>query len=92
MLRPEFYFIILNNKAELGYTSPKQTIAGYLFEEKRWGCTRLTTKDSIEQDFGDITKKDNPFHATFLFSSQTLDNLTIDDIIDGDYNERVEPK
>ena len=63
LLRPEFYFIILNNKAELGYTSPKQTIAGYLFEEKRWGCTRLTTKDSIEQDFGDITE----FHGKFPY-------------------------
>lgn len=91
-LTPEFYFITLdNNKEKTKGSTPKQSMAGYLFEEKRWGCTRLTTKDSVEKHFGDITKKDNPFNATFLFSSQTLSNLTIDDIIDGDYDERIEP-
>ncbi len=91
-LTPEFFFITLNNNKEKSKGStPKQSMAGYLFEEKRWGCTRLTTKDSVEKHFGDITKKNNPFNATFLFSSQTLDNLSINDIIDGDYDERVEP-
>lgn len=90
---PEFFFITLdNNKEKSGSSTPKQSMAGYLFEEKRWGCTRLTTKDSVEKQFGDITKKDNPFYATFLFSSQTLDNLTINDIIDGYYDESIEPK
>ena len=91
LLNPEFYFITLdNNKEKPKGSSPQQSMAGYLFEEKRWGCKRLSTKDSVEKHFGDITKKDNPFHATFLFSSQTLDNLTIDDIIDGGYDEKIE--
>lgn len=93
LLVPEFYFITLNNNKETPkHNSPKQTMAAYLFKKKQWGCIKLSTKDSVEKDFGDITKRDNPFHATFLFSSQTIDNLDIDDIIDGDYDERVEPK
>lgn len=82
---------IANNRATPLHSSPKQTIAGYLFEEKRWGSRRVSKSNNIERDFGDITKKDNPFHAIFLFSSQTLDNITIYDIIDGEYDERVEP-
>ena len=57
----------------------------------RWGCKRLTSKDSVEEMFGDITKKDNKFFATFLFSKATLENIAITDIIDGDYDERIEP-
>ena len=89
-LQPEFYFIILNNnRATPRHSSPKQTIAGYLFKEKRWGSRRVSKTNNIERDFGDIAKKDNPFNANLLFSSQTLDNISIDDIIDGDYDERV---
>lgn len=69
----------------------QKTIAAYLFKEKRWGSRRVSKTNNIENDFGDITKKDNPFNASLLFSSQTLDNITIDDIIDGGYDERVEP-
>jgi hypothetical protein len=66
-------------------------MAGYLFNEKRWGCKRLSTKKSIESQFGDITKKDNKFCATFLFSKDTLDKIGITDIIDGGYDERIIP-
>lgn len=91
-LKPTFYFIILNNnKKSPKHSSPKQSLGGYLFKEKRWDSKRVST-NNVEEDFGDITKKDNPFHATFLFSSQTLNNLFINDIIDGDYDERVEPE
>ena len=89
---PEFYFITLNNKAEKSNGStPKQTMAGYLFKDYRWGCKRLSKKYCIENDFGDITKKSNNFYATFLFSKETLGNLKISDIIDGNYNERIDP-
>ncbi len=93
LLKPEFYFITLNNNPVSEKAStPKQTMAGYLFEDKRWGCKKLTTKDSVEKIFGDITNKNNKFHATFLFSTQTLTNLNINDIIDGDYDERIPEK
>ena len=90
---PEFYFITLDNNPEkTGASAPKQTMAGYLFKEKRWDCKRLSTIQCVENDFGDVTKKDNPFHATFLFSTATLDNLGISDIIEGQYDERIIPE
>lgn len=92
ILTPEFYFITLDNNAEKENAStPKQTMAGYLFNDKRWGCKKLSTKDSVEKMFGDITKKDNKFFATFLFSIATLENIGITDIIDGTYDERILP-
>jgi hypothetical protein len=90
---PEFYFITLNNNPEkAGASTPKQTMAGYLFKETRWDSKRLSTKYCVEDDFGDVTKKSNVFHATFLFSTATLDNMEITDIIDGDYDERILPE
>ena len=92
ILQPNFYFITLDNNAKTKKTStPKQTMAGYLFKDYRWECKRLSTKYCVETDFGDITKKSNKFHATFLFSRATLDNIKINDIIDGDYDERILP-
>nr|WP_320120392.1 hypothetical protein [uncultured Marinifilum sp.] len=66
-------------------------MAGYLFENKKWKCKKLSSKPFIEANFGDITKKNNKFQATFLFSKATLDNMEIKDIIDGDYDERIIP-
>lgn len=93
LLSPEFFFITLdNNKKTDNGSTPKQTMAGYLFKDKHWDCKRLSTTCCVEEKFGDVTKKSNDFFASFLFSEQDLDNLTIDDIIDGDYNEKILPK
>jgi len=93
VLTPEFYLITLNNNAEKENAStPMQTMAGYLFNDKRWSCKKLTTKDSVEKMFGDITRKDNKFFATFLFSKATLENIGITNIIDGAYDERILPQ
>jgi len=81
LLTPEFYFITLNNNASKKRSTPKQTMSGYLFNDMRWGCKRLSSK-RVEPMFGDISKKDNKFHASFLFSKATLENLNITDIID----------
>ncbi len=91
LLKPEFYFIILNNNAHNKASTPQQTLSGYLFKDKRWGCKKLTSGKCVETDFGDITTKKGKFHATFLFSSETKDNLKIEDIIDGNYL-RIEPQ
>lgn len=92
-VKPEFFFITLDNNPEAEKAStPKQTMAGILFNDKRWECKRLSTKVSVESKFGDITRKDNKFHATFLFSKETLDNLKIADIIDGNYDEKIIPE
>lgn len=92
LLNPEFYFITLGNIAKGNASTPKKTMAGYLFNDMRWGCRKLTTKDSVEKKFGDITKKDNKFFATFLFSEAMLGNIGITDIIDGEYDERILPE
>lgn len=95
LLAPEFYFITLDNNAkEENASTPKQTMSGYLFKDYRWDCKRLSTKHCVETDFGDITKKDNKFHATFLFSKATLENRNIEitDIIDGNYDEKIIPE
>jgi len=92
ILQPDFYFITLDNNAKTKKSgTPKQTMAGYLFKDYRWGCKRLSTKSCIETDFGDITKMSNKFYANFLFSKATLDNIKINDIIDGNYDERIIP-
>ena len=87
----EFYIITLSNNPEKEKGStPKQRMAGYLFEKKRWGCKRLSQKTKVEGKFGDVTDKTNEqIHISFLFSTQTLDNLNINDIIYGEYDERI---
>jgi hypothetical protein len=92
LLKPEFFFITLDNNAKENASTPKQTMAGYLFNDKRWECKKLTTNDSVQKMFGDITKKDNKFYATFLFSKDTIDNIRITDIIDGGYDDKVLPE
>lgn len=93
LLFPEFYFITLNNNPEkVKGSTPKQTMAAYLFNEKRWGCKLLSSKQRVESKFGDITKKKNGFYATFLFSKATLDTLNINDIIEGCYDEKIIPE
>ena len=91
---PEFYFITMNNNPDPeneNACTPKQTMAGYLFKDKRWDCKRLSKEKCVEKDFGDITKKENGFHATFLFSKATHKNIEITDIIDGKYDEIIIP-
>ena len=77
----EFYVITLNNNAEkVNASSPKQTMSGYLFNDKRWDCKRVSTK-TVQSNFGDVTDKNNSIHVKFLFSKHTLKDLKIDDIL-----------
>ena len=96
LLTPEFYFITLDNNKEKGNdkaSTPKQSLSGYLFNDGRWDCKDLSSK-RVEPIFGDVTKKDNKIHVTFLFSTATLENGEIEkitDIIEYD-NYDKEPK
>lgn len=84
----EFYVITLNNNEEReNGSTPKQTMAGYLFNDNRWNCKKVSTR-TVQTNFGDVTDKTNSIHVNFLFSSQTLDNLTINDIIEHSEYER----
>ena len=82
LLKPEFYFITLDNNAKENGSTPKQSMSGYLFNDKRWECKRLSTKQRVETVFGDVTKEDNNPHIKFLFSTAILENMEITDIID----------
>ena len=88
---PELYFIILNNNAKPGGSTPKQRMAAYLFKDQRWDCKRLSSQ-CVEKEYGDITRKSNKLHASFLFSQTTLPDIEITDIIDGTYEEIIRPE
>ncbi len=79
---PEFYFITLDNNNEGGIkTSPKQTMSGYLFDDKRWDCKRISSLVKKEGDYFDMIDHNNIFSPTFLFSKATLPRLKIDSIL-----------
>ncbi|MDP3451640.1 MAG: hypothetical protein Q8R90_01685, partial [Bacteroidales bacterium] len=85
----EFYIITLNNNAEKeNGSTPKQTMAGYLFNDKRWNCKKTSVK-TVETSFGDVLNKSNAIHVNFLFSKQSLKNLTINDILEHSDYERA---
>jgi hypothetical protein len=92
-IKYNFYVITLDNNGETPqHSTPKQSMAAYLFKNKRWGCKELSSGSKVEEEFGDVTKKSNKLQVTFLFSKQTLDNLKIDDVIDGNYDDREIPQ
>ena len=85
----KFYVITLNNNAEReNGSTPKQTMAGYLFNDYRWNCKRISNK-TVQTSFGDVTDINNAIHVNFLFSTQTLDNLTINDVLEHNDYERA---
>lgn len=95
---PEFYFITVNSRpSKVGAASAKQTMAGYLFKKNNpkysaWNCKRHS-QNAVEDILGyDITEKKSPFYSTILFSEQDIESLSIEDIIDGDYSERITPR
>ena len=84
---PEFYFIMINNNAKAGASTPEQTMSGYLFKDKRWNCKRISKHVIEEGDYFTLTENDKDFKPIFLFSSATLPNIKIQDILDFDnYN------
>ena len=83
---PEFYFITLNNNPENNSeNTPKQTMSGYLFSDKRWNCNRVTKLHKTNGDFYDLTERNTAFKPVFLFSKATLPNIQIYDILDRKY-------
>lgn len=79
---PLFYFITLNNNPLEGSTNtPKSSMSGYLFNDHRWGCKRLS-KVVKQADYFELTKNSKNFHPIFLFSKAQLPDLGIKDIID----------
>lgn len=82
---PEFYFITLNNNPENGVGStPEQTMSGYLFNDNRWNCRRVSVL-AKGKDYFEITENNDQFKPVFLFSEATLPNIGIYDILDERY-------
>ena len=83
---PEFYFITLNNNAiPPSENTPKKTMSGYLFDDKRGGCKRVSKMVEHEGDYFNLIENDKSFKPVFLFSDATLPELHIDDILDRRY-------
>lgn len=81
--QPEYYFITLNNNVEEGSTTtPEQTMSGYLFDDKRWNCNRVSNLVKSDGDYFDLTKNDKSFRPIFLFSTNTLPTIGINNLLD----------
>ncbi|MBR4389912.1 MAG: hypothetical protein IKT00_12115 [Prevotella sp.] len=83
---PEFYFITLNDNPDgNSNNTPKQTMSGYLFSDKRWKCNRLSSLIKKEGDYFDMIEHNSTFRPVFLFSKATLPDIQIKDILDRTY-------
>jgi hypothetical protein len=94
---PEFYVLTLdNNAAFLGATTPKQTMAAYLFSPyshhyQAWGC-RQPARDNVQDKLGiNVLDASSELPVTFIFSSQTVSNLWVNDILEDDSYEIIRP-
>lgn len=86
---PAFYIIVLDNNPELEKKStPQQSISGYLFEDKRWGCKRKSSLIKKEGDYFSLIESDKSFPLTFLFSKSKLPNLGVSDILDEKFYDK----
>ena len=80
------YKKINNNPAKIGSeNTPKMTMSGYLFGDKRWGCKRISSLINKQGDYYAITGHDKSFRPRFLFSKASLPCLQIKDILDKKY-------
>ena len=86
---PKFYFITLNNNPKTaGAATPKMKMGGYVFlksnpKYSKAGSGKQSSVTVQLSDLKDITDPENDkLYAQFLFSTATIDNLSIKDIID----------
>ena len=89
--KPEFYIITLNNNPKEGSHSsntPQKTMSGYLFNDNRWGCTRISSLVDEEGDYYRLIENCKDINLSFLFSDAKLPHLHIYDILDEKYYVR----
>ena len=85
---PEFYFVVLNNNPSgRSKNTPKQTTSGYLFNDNKWGCKKISKSVKEKGDYYVLIENDNSFKPVFLFSKATLPDLQIQAILDKKYYE-----
>lgn len=93
---PEFYFIVANNNKGEKKTTPKQTMGAYLLKEnsphfQTWKSEKPSVYN-VEEELGFNIMRLDSFPITCLFTTQTQENLSINDIIDTDDYEREIPE
>ena len=96
-LKPEFFVLTLDNNAvSWGHTTPKQTMASYLFSPdsynfKAWRC-RQPAKDNVQDKLGiNVMDASSELPVTFIFSNQTVSNLQVNDILEDESYEIIRP-
>lgn len=89
--KPEFYIITLNNNPKdfsKSSNTPQKTMSGYLFNDNRWGCNRISKLVDKEGDYYSLIKNSKDISLSFLFSNAKLPNLNIFNILDEKYYDR----
>jgi hypothetical protein len=63
-------------------------MSGYLFNDNRWGCNRISKLVDKEGDYYSLIKNSKDISLSFLFSNAKLPNLNIFNILDEKYYDR----
>lgn len=94
---PEFYVLTIDNNAiSRGATTPKQTMAAYLFAPDSpnylaWGCKR-PAYENVQDKLGiDVLDASSELPVTFIFSTQDISNLRVNDILEDSSYEIIKP-
>lgn len=94
---PEFYIMTVNNNSESNRgTTPKQTIAAYLFTPDshnyiEWNCKRKA-RENVQDKLGiNVLDTNSELPVTFIFSKQKVDDINISDILEDKSYEILRP-
>lgn len=94
---PEFYVLTVDNNAvSWGATTPKQTMAAYLFSPNSfnylaWDC-RQPARDNVQAKLGiDVLDASSALPVTFIFSKQNVTNHQVNDILEDNSYEIIRP-
>lgn len=92
---PVFYVLTVdNNPVSVGATTPKQTMAVYLFTPGSpnylaWGCKRPAI-ENVQDKYGiDVLDATSELPLTFIFSRQNISNLMVNDILEDNSYEII---
>ncbi len=94
---PEFYVLTMdNNAANRSASTPKQTMAAYLFSPTSknflaWGC-KMPAKENVQDKLGiDVLDSTSQLPVTFIFSTQNVNTLQVHDILEDSSHEIIRP-
>ena len=85
-----------NNAANRSASTPKQTMAAYLFSPTSknflaWGC-KMPAKENVQDKLGiDVLDSTSQLPVTFIFSTQNVNTLQVHDILEDSSHEIIRP-